>query len=220
MKKLMLCLLFLSFLSVANAMESDFTYHLLVKKIGATEHGTAVAVYCDNIGHIILTANHCVKDVNEATLTNASGTFLGKVVYRDIELDIAVLKCNAIKKYTELRDELLQVETPLVFCHYPRAIGPKTSKGVVMEIKAGSINYGALAEGFYHGSSGCPVFIKEEVVGIALAGVAYQGTHGEMVEGQAVFLPAKRILQSIKYYLQNKHDAEAKAVVVDLEEKF
>jgi S1-C subfamily serine protease len=196
---------------------SEYTYHLRVVKIGFVEHGTAVAVQAEGFGHFILTANHCVKDSETAELSNKDTTVTAKVVFRDAEMDFAILKAD-VPKYAALANSDLKIGMALTFCHYPRGKGPKTTSGSVVSIKDGNINYFAHADEFYHGSSGCPVFSRKDVVvGIALAGM---GVNGVMVEGEALFLPSKRIFQSIKAYIDAKALLAVKAVVIDLDEKF
>jgi S1-C subfamily serine protease len=197
---------------------SEYTYHLRVIKPGAIEHGTAVAVQAEGYGHFILTANHCVKNSDTAELSNATTTITAKVVFRDLGMDFAILKAD-VKKYAILSGPDLKIGSQLIFCHYPKGIGPLTTKGNVVAIKDGNIDYFAHSDKFYHGSSGCPVFsaVSKDVVGIALSGLAIDGN---MIEGEAAFLPAKRIFQSIKAYVDAKEAEKAKAIVVDLDEKF
>lgn len=206
-------------LSANSADFPAYTYHLKVVKPSVVEHGTAVAVQAEGYGHFILTANHCVKDVTVAELSNGDKTFKATVVYRDAEMDFAILKGDA-KEYASLTEANMAKGTSLTFCHYPRAVGPKVSDARVVDVKDGNIDYFAHADGFYHGSSGCPVFLKKDVVvGIAISGL---GIDGKMIEGEAVFLPAKRIFQSMKHYVESKKtpDKDANAEVIDLEEKF
>lgn len=162
------------------------------------EHGTAILVSAAGYGNFLVTANHCVKRGEITTLTNDKEKFNAKVVYRDAELDIAILKCKEIedkKNVPELFSSELKVGDILNFCHYPRGAGPVMSQGTLLMIEARSINYYASADKFFSGSSGCPVFNdKNKVVGICLAGLAF---NGQMQEGRCFFLPSKRIFQAI-----------------------
>jgi len=137
------------------------------------QKGTAVAIYSNERGSVLLTCKHVVQDAPESVWIKASGDWHQ---CRHVQLhpseDVAVMECPVRLKATALADGVKAGSTVVVDGAGPALHGtdePWFFTGVALS--DGIRNPQGLA--VIHGDSGGPVYVKSSTGKYAVGGIAY-----------------------------------------------
>lgn len=177
------------------------------KKQTLINFGTAFAVNLSSYGKpdalYLLTATHNIYDKNSPAphvfIETAEGKFLRcAVVKADKDTDLCLLQCSENLPATlKIADKEAENGNQIIIMGCPAGVPPGAYKGFVARSNFG-VNKGCAAVLFYHGCSGGPVLnTAQEVVGLAVEGIADENT-GRMVPAVAVYVN----LAALKKFLQ------------------
>lgn len=200
MKNIILCIIALLSLNAFSADSLvECTYLLKSANADSNYWGTAVAVDVSNYGfkgkRYLLTAAHNIKKTTdtETLIQMEVGWIKCKCVKIDEDFDVCLLECALDSPTVATLDSTVDLPVGTVLENVGCPKSNKPEKVVSGKLEEKHMNWKAPFPGFYHGSSGSPVFHNGKLFGIGTGGEADK--KGEMIEGIGFFLPLRRLQQ-------------------------